>query len=512
MRLLPRLPWQSKTDLEKPEQGSLPTIEKAGESLTPNLRALRLAMTASDLLLSMGVSANSVVARALDITETYCDRPVHIDIAANLLMVSQLRSLEKEPLTFIRPVVLRDINYMTIQAVQKLISDIHKGYVPLEIAEERLEKITQKPKTFPWWVITLSNGALVSGVSLMFTSSWQAIVTTFFIGMAVDRLLHYLTTKAISAFFRQIAAAAFVTFIAAVLNLLALYGVEFFIGLNPTLIVVGGIIMLVAGLAVVSAIQDAIEEYYITANARMTKVFLQTIGIVIGIMVGLYAARKLDIGIAVSPDPLLLNVIQMQIVGALVASAAYAVGTQTNLRVVLWIGLIGAGALATMYTAMNSFGISVVPASGIAAAFVGLSASLMSRLWSTPSVGIIAAGIIPLVPGLMLYNGLMQLINYPPGDPQFFKALGTLFTVGSTGLAIAAGASFGSLVGRPFRQKMANNRNFGPFVKFLSWQFRSKGKRSIAQFALKRHGTDLNREVLPLTDTQEDSDNDNPYS
>ncbi len=507
MRWLPHL-WPKKGEHPN-EEGSLPTIEKAGESLTPNLRALRLAMTASDLLLSMGVSANSVVARALDITETYCDRPVHIDIAANLLMVSQLRSLEKEPLTFIRPVVMRDVNYMTIQAVQKLIADIHKGFVPLETAEERLESIIQNPKTFPWWVITISNGALVAGVSLMFTSLWQAVLTTFFIGMAVDRLLYYLTTKAVSSFFRQIAAAAFVTFIAAVLNLLALYGIEFFIGVNPTLIVVGGIIMLVAGLAVVSAIQDAIEEYYITANARMMKVFLQTIGIVIGIMVGLYVARKIGIGIAVSPDPLLLNVIHFQIIGAAIASIAYAVGTQTNLRAVVWIGMIGGGALTVMYIAMHSLGVSVVPASGIAAAFVGLSASLMSRFWSTPSVGIIAAGIIPLVPGLMLYNGLMQLINYPPGNPLFFKALGTLFTVVTTGLAIAAGASLGSMIGRPFRQKMAVNRNFAPFVRFLNWQFKTKGRHNLARFVLRRHRTPLEPSVAP--EPVDDSD-DNPYS
>jgi hypothetical protein len=37
------------------------TIEKFGETLTPNLRALRLALTTSDILLSMGISANNVV-------------------------------------------------------------------------------------------------------------------------------------------------------------------------------------------------------------------------------------------------------------------------------------------------------------------------------------------------------------------------------------------------------------------------------------------------------------------
>ena len=51
---------------------SLTDVEKGEvEAVTPNLRALRLAMTISDTLLSMGVPAASVVSRALDVTAAY---------------------------------------------------------------------------------------------------------------------------------------------------------------------------------------------------------------------------------------------------------------------------------------------------------------------------------------------------------------------------------------------------------------------------------------------------------
>ncbi len=65
----------------------------AATTLTPNLRALRLAMTASDLLLSMGVPANNVVSKSLDITEAFCDRPVYINISSNLVTLSQPRGI-----------------------------------------------------------------------------------------------------------------------------------------------------------------------------------------------------------------------------------------------------------------------------------------------------------------------------------------------------------------------------------------------------------------------------------
>jgi uncharacterized membrane protein YjjP (DUF1212 family) len=472
----------------------LPEIEKLGENLTPNLRALRLAMTASDVLLSMGVSANSVVSRALDITETYCQRPVHIDIAANLLMLSQLRGIEREPLTLIRPVPLRDVNYMTIQSVQMLIHDIHKGKYTLDAAEVELDRILKHPRTYPWWLIMIGNAGIIAGVTFMYTSSWEIILTTFVIGLLVDRLLVVLAKRATPPFFRQIIAATFITLAAAILTMLASHGVQFFAGMNPTLLVVGGIMMLVAGLAIVGAIQDAIEEYFVTANARITKVILQTIGIVIGILLGIYTARKLGIGIDVSPDPLSLNGLHFQIIGAVIASAAYALGTQTHIRAIIWAGAIGGGALAIMYSSLHYLGISVVPASGIAAAFVGFIAALMSRFWRTPSVGITAAAILPLVPGLMLYTGLMQLTNYPPGDPLFNRAIGTLFTAATTGLAIAAGASFGSMIGRPLHQKIAYDRNFSPVMNLMRRQLTIKHKSGLANLALRLQRSRPNRD------------------
>lgn len=489
-------PWR-RSEKTNNQDGILAEIEKIGETLTPNMRALRLAMTIADQMLSMGVSASSVVSRALDITETYCARPVHIDIMANLLMVSQLRGIEKEPLTLIRPVAMRDVNYMTVQSIQTLVSDIRKGKVTLDAAEERLDAILEKPRRFPWWLVMMGNGVLVAGVSLMFTSSWRVILTTFIIGIAVDRLLYVLGKRSFPSFFRNIAAATFVTVVAVLLNQLALHDMAFFEGMNPTLIVVGGIVMLVAGLAVVGALQDAIEEYYVTATARIARAMFQTVGIVVGIMLGLYIGRKSGVGIAVSPDPLLLNTLWYQIAGAVMSAIGYTISTQTSLKAIPWVGAIGGIGLYIMYSSVNWLGISVVPASGIAAAFVGLTAALTSRWWNTPSVGVIAAGIIPLVPGLMLYNGLMQLINYPPGDPLFFKALGTLFTVGTTGLAIAIGATFGSMLARPLRQKLTTTRNESPFQNLMRWQIAPRSHHRLAQFVLRLPGFQHNHPKSP---------------
>ena len=270
------------------------TLDEASNKLTPNLRALRLAIAVSDQLLSMDVAANGVVSRALDITEAYCDHPVHVDIISNVIMLSQLRGVDKEPLTLIRPSVMRDTNNMTVQLIQQLVHDIRAGKYSLDEAEAKLDSILKNPVTYPAWLVSTGNAGIAAAVSLFFTTNWRVVLVTFAIALGVDRLLALMAKRAIPPFFRQAGAAVFIVLAAALVAQLDKHGVGFFSGMNPTLIVVGGIFMLVAGLVIVAAIRDAIEEYYVTANARLLKVVMQTTGIVVGILTGLPRSTTAD--------------------------------------------------------------------------------------------------------------------------------------------------------------------------------------------------------------------------
>lgn len=442
---------------------------KTSRKPSPDMRALRLAITASDQLLSMGVAANKVVSKALDVTDAYCSYPVHFGITLDQITVSQARGLEAEPLTLFRPVAMREVNNMTIQAIQQLIYEIRTGKHTLDEAEARLDRILAKPKAYPKWLPHIAGSLIAPTISLMYTTNWRSILLIFGISLIIDRMLSLLTRKSVVPFFRQIAASIFVTLAAGVVAWLAHKQVGYFVGMHPTVTVVTGIFMLISGLAIVGAVQDAIEEYYVTASARVLRVLFSTGGIVTGVVIGLYIAKQLHIGISVSPNPLGLTALKFQILGGGLAAAAYALSTQTRLRAILWAGLIGGGGLAIMHL-FRQHGMAIVAATGIAAIFVGLVASLFSRNWRTPSSGIISACIIPLVPGLSLYTGLMQLVNYPPENPLFLRGIATLFTVAGTALAIGAGASFGIMLGRPLYRHVTQNRNTIAFANFMKAQ------------------------------------------
>jgi len=485
--------WLRPHGLAHPNLGELRAAfasNGTGEALTPNLRALRLAMTASDLLLSMGVSANSVVSRALDITDAYCDKPASVNITYNMLYISQIRGFEEEPLTLIRPIPARSINNMTIHAVQKLIYEIRTGKLDLSEAEARMDKILNHPANYPAWVPRLANAAIAPTVVLMYSTNWVVIALTALAALMVDSIVSVLGRKLTVPFFRQAAASAFVTLFAAVVAWMARHGVDAVADIHPTLIVVGGIFLLISGLAIVGAVQDALDEYYLTATARLLRVTLLTMGIVAGILLGTYIAQKLHIGIAVSPDPLALTALHFQILGGGLAAMAQALATQTRLRAIGWAGIVGGSSLAIMY-ASTHLGISVIAATGVAAFYVGVVASLTSRLWGTPSSGLMACGILPLVPGLTLYTGLMQLVSYPPGHTLFMHGVSSMFATLSAALAIAIGASLGSLLGHPLHLHITHKRNNEPIINYVRQQIKIDRKAArimsfIPQRLLKR--------------------------
>lgn len=224
--------------------------------------------------------------------------------------------------------------------------------------------------------------------------------------------------------------------------------------IDPTILTVGGIVLLVAGMMIVGAFQDAIDEYYVTASARLLKVVMLTLGIVLGVSIGLYAARQFGLAFVATPDSLSFTNTTYQYIGAVIISASFALSNNSRP-----VGLLitGASGLLGYYVllAVSELGLIIIPANAVAGFTVGFTATVVSRLTRIPSQAIIDAGIVPLVPGLTLYNGLMALIANPAA------ADGTLLLMRAILIAvtIAAGASFGVLIGRPTRRSLVTLRN-----------------------------------------------------
>lgn len=108
---------------------------------------------------------------------------------------------------------------------------------------------------------------------------------------------------------------------------------------------------------------------------------------------------------------------------------------------------------------MTTFGLGVIPSSGIAAAYVGLAATVLLRVFHIPTIATINAGIIPLVPGLTLYSGLTYIAQAAPNTAEFDNGVTLLLRALLIAVIVAAGATFGNLLGRPARRRLIHIHN-----------------------------------------------------
>jgi uncharacterized membrane protein YjjP (DUF1212 family) len=427
------------------------------DAVTQARKALELALRVGDVLLTAGMSANDVAVEMLRITEAYGLNRVHLDVTFTSIAVTYYAAPTSVPMTLVRTVQPDVLDFTRVRRVQALVREIHAG-LPLQDAINDLERIRRAPHPYSKWVASAGNAAIAPGVTLLFTLSWQILVITFISGFAVDRLLAWASARRLPAFFAQLAGAALITLVATGVNTLGAHGAEILLGVDPTLIVVGGIILLVAGMTAVGAMQDAIDQFYVTASARFLHVAMMTGGIVLGIVAGLQVGVALGHPIAVSTEPLTLGPVVGQFVGAAVISAAFALSAYAGLETVVLAGLMGAVGWAG-YLGMATLGFTEVPANAAGALLAAFVATIVARRSRTPGFALIGAAILPLVPGLSLFTGLLQAVG-TLGQPGDLAASGvTLLQALGVAVGIAAGATLGTYLGRPVKEQLRRIRN-----------------------------------------------------
>lgn len=426
--------------------------------LAEKLRPIRLALKVAESLLSRGVSTRDTVSQALDITERYCKERVYFDVSSTVITASQYRGLYKDPLTLMMTIRYEASNNMIVQELQQLVRDIVNKNLSLETAIERYEYIEKYGKKYPGFVRTIGNAGMASGIVMLFTDSWVNILLTFVTACLADLFMQLISRRRIPPFFAQALAATTITLIAASfagLNHAPFWNLGY---VDPTLITVGGIMMLVAGLSLAATAQDAIDEYYVTASARLVKTAMLTVGIIVGIIASMTLVSQLT-GVTIiteqSPAP---SAYTIQIIGAAITAASWAIYTQSSFSAIIWAAIISSGGFM-LYKTLGPTGDAL--ASGIASLMIGFSASIIARFWKFPSISIINSAIVILVPGYMLYRGLMHFVgNVTPGD--FMNGSMIVISATTIALAISAGAALGTYIGRPVRSHMVRIYKYVP--------------------------------------------------
>ncbi|NIJ10151.1 uncharacterized membrane protein YjjP (DUF1212 family) [Saccharomonospora amisosensis] len=449
----------------EPPTGELPAVQPPPDAtIGPELPdeatlhlVLDLAVRIGEVQMASGAGASDVTATILTLTRALGLPHCEVDVIFTSITVSCLRGSDLPPVTALRVVRSRSLDYSRLSDTERLVQRLIRGRISAEDAYTELHRITTAKHPYPRWVSTLAWGGMAGFITLLLGGTGWTPVIAFVISALVDRVGRLLNKAALPFFFQQVVGGFIATISAIAIVNLDLFSLE-----RPTLVVAAALTVLLSGLSTVSAVQDAITGYYVTAAGRSLEVALMSAGLITGVAGAISLAAKLGATHTPIPDvpgvtPLSLPIMLLAGSGA---AACFALASYSRLRPLLVAaaaGAVGAGAYGTM----QLFETSAIVASAIAATLVGLGGGVLARRLRVTPLVVAVSGITPLLPGLATYRGLSELADG--------GTMTTLMSAVAIGMALAAGVVLGEFLAQPLRtglgrleRKLAGPRMAGP--------------------------------------------------
>jgi len=419
-------------------------------------RTLDLALRVGEVLLSSGAGTADATATILSVTAAGGLRGCEVDITFTSMALSYQASPDAAPETHMRLVRYRSQDFSRLTEVDRLVRRLAGGQLNREEASRELARLNSAGPPFPRWSAVLAWGVMAGGATLLLGGGWLITLVAVLTAIVIDLSNRWFSRQRLPAFYQQVAGAFVATAVA-----LALYAVR--APVKPSLVVAAGIIMLLAGIALTGAVQDAITGYYVTAAGRLLEAMLLTGGIIAGVSLGLTIGLKLGLHVGIEAQTVQLANLPIMVGSGALMAVAFAYASYAPLWALLPIALVGAaGSLVFTLMTRASFG----PAwSTAAAAFtVGLGGYSLGRRTGVPPLVVVVSGTVPLLPGLTIYKGLYELMGL--GNLIGIVSLATALAIG---VALASGIILGEYVAQPIRRearrledRLAGPRLVGP--------------------------------------------------
>ncbi|WP_203336200.1 threonine/serine ThrE exporter family protein [Nocardioides limicola] len=428
---------------------------------------LDLCLRVGEVLLASGAGAADVTVTMDSVARHLGLRQHETDVTfTSLTMSHQVPQTDEDqpahpPMVMIRRVKHRDIDYATLTEVDHLVGDILRDRADVYLARSRMATIVTRAGGTRRWLITLGWGVMCSGVAVMLGGDWLVTLIAFLAAGSIDRLKLLMAKRRLPGFYQQVAGGGVATLLAVAA---AASGLE----VDSSLVVTANIIMLLAGVGFMGALQDALSGFYVTAGARMIEALLATAGIIGGVSGGLAVGQmvgvnlgRLDPGAAIT-----WNSAAPVIVGAAVAAAGFAFASQAPPRSWLPVALVG-GAAISVFSGVDAAGFGRPWAAGTAAFMVGLVGYSVAGRVRVPPLVVVVSAVVPMLPGLSIYRGLSLLADGPGSSSAGLLAM---VTAASVAIALASGVILGEYVAQPLKReaaklekRLAGPRLVGPF-------------------------------------------------
>ena len=422
-----------------------PLVRTAGPDASAR-KTLDLALGLAETMFRYGAGALEVETAIIAVTAAFGLDSIEVDIT-NQSVLLNYSPKDQTPITVMRVVRSWTNNYAGLGLVHQLVTDIIDGGVSRAEASNRLNEIMHRPKPFPRWAVTFSTGAFAAAIVGFIGGGPLASALAFASTFLVSLLQRVLGRWRVPDFFTTAASGFVVTAMA-----MLFWSLD--VPISPGIVVAGGILLLLPTGRLVSAVQDAINGFPVTASGRFLSAFLTfgalVAGIAVALVVGaLLGVPRLDVTqVTGSQYPFAVTLVLLA-----VALATICVVEQSPMNLVLPTVLTGvAGFLVFRLSELVGVGPRLTPA--IAAIFIGMMARMIALRMGAPQLIVAVPAVLFLFPGLSIFRAMYGLSI--GSDDITLGAVG-IFNALTVILAIAGGVVFGDNAARPLTRNLSGN-------------------------------------------------------
>ena len=419
-------------------------------------KTLDLCLRIGEVLLSSGAGAADVTATMLSISHGLGLRNADVDVTFTALSMSYQQSFDEPALIQVRNVRHRDIDYEDLTEVDLIITEVVTGDIDREEARQRLAQIVSSGHRLPRWAVTVGWGMSGVGIGLLLGGDLIVVAIAFLAAAGIEVIKRAMSRRRLPAFYQQVAGGFFATSLAVVAAATDL-------PVDPSLVVTANIIMLLAGIGFMGAIQDALSGFYITAGARILEALLATAGIIAGVSGGLTLGQMIGVGLEeLRPGISGWQDLPVMAFGAGLAAAAFAFACYAPFRSLLpiaGVAALGQSLWYVVFTQDPGRAWAAAPASIL----IGVISYAVAGRVRVPPLVIVVPAVVPLLPGLSIYRGLSLM---SVGDSYGIVALATAAAVA---ISIASGVILGEYIAQPLKRearrledRLAGPRLVGP--------------------------------------------------
>lgn len=436
--------------------------------------AADLALRVGEVVLASGAGAADVTATVLAVTRACGLRQVYVDITCNTLTVSYQPGLDDPPQTYIRRVTYRGLDYGSLTEVDDLVDHLVHQTIDRRSARQRIAEISSAAKPYPRWLVSVASGLVAAGMAILLRGNLLETVVAFVTTVLLDQTLRQLARRRIPGFYQQIAGALLATSVTLVLRALD-------VPVRPSIIIAASIVVLLAGVTIVGAVQDALTGYYVTASARTFEAALLTGGVIAGVSLGLTVGLRFGVELGVTTRTVFaVDDLLVSLAGGTLVSVAFALNCYAPLRALLPAGLVGLTAHA-VYAPIVAADLGSALGAAVAAIAVGILSFSLAGRFQVPPLVLVVSGIVGLLPGLTIYRGLFQLLTIRDAEGFFL-----MLTAASIAVGLAAGVLLGEYIAQPLKRearkletRLAGPRLVGP-IRLPNHRERQARKRQLA--------------------------------